>query len=68
MTTEPDSLVFRGEQMTLGEGPKPVGVYWIGGVGTGVGFHLTKRPWWLHRWAMRVAFGWEWREFRNSQP
>lgn len=49
-------------EFQLTKPPKPVGVYWVGGVGIGVGFHLTRRPWWLHRVAMCVVFGWEWRD------
>lgn len=37
-----------------------VGAYWIGGVRIGIGFHLTRRPAWLHRFMMRYVFGWVW--------
>jgi hypothetical protein len=40
--------------------PRPVGAYWIGGVGIGLGVHMTRRPAWLHRLLMRWAFGWVW--------
>lgn len=46
----------------LAQPPKAVGVYWVGGVGTGVGFHLTRKPAWLHRVTMCWVFGWEWRD------
>jgi hypothetical protein len=49
-------------EFTLQQPPNVVGFYWVGGVGTGVGFPLTRKPWWLHRVAMCWIFGWEWRD------
>jgi hypothetical protein len=55
-------MPYRKGEYELHVPPKPVGVYWIGGVGSGVGFHFPKRPCWWHRTMMRITFGWEWRD------
>jgi len=53
-------------EFQLQDKPKAVGFYWVGGVGTGVGFPMTRKPWWLHRLFMRVVFGWQWREIPQA--
>ena len=47
--------------MTIGliKQKKYVGGYQIGGA-MGLQINLEKKPNWLHRTMMRVAFGWEW--------
>jgi hypothetical protein len=52
----------KGDYFEMHQPPKAVGVYWIGGVGSGVGFHFPKKPCWWHRFMMRVALGWDWRD------
>jgi hypothetical protein len=43
-------------------GPRPVGMYWIGGVECGFAVHLMQRPRRLHRWMTRVLLGWVWED------
>ena len=39
--------------------PPAAGAYWVGGF---TAIQVMKRPSWINRWAMRVFFGWEWRD------
>lgn len=49
------------DQYKLEGHPVPqAGAYWIGGVNDGLAFTLKRRPAWLHRLMMCVAFGWVW--------
>ena len=54
--------------LTIHRPPPPAGAYWIGGVSLGVGFTLNTKPRWLHRFMMRWAFGWEWRDAELGAP
>lgn len=42
--------------------PTYAGTYWLGGAGVGLGVHLQLKPSWLHRWLMKKALGFEWRD------
>lgn len=43
--------------------PPHAGAYYLGeGSARHVAIYLGKRPRWLHRFMMRWAFGWEWRD------
>lgn len=42
--------------------PTYAGTYWLGGAGVGMGIHLQLKPSWLHRWLMKKALGFEWRD------
>jgi hypothetical protein len=39
--------------------PKAAGAYWVGGF---TAIEVRQRPGWFHRFAMRVFFGWQWRD------
>jgi hypothetical protein len=43
------------------EPPKVAGAYWVGGNG-GLCIQIKKRPSWMHRFMMRWAFGWVWKD------